>query len=410
MRKRDVWAIVGLAACAVLLLLAQRLRRPAVLADEANASAVSGAQSVRKALADKLKVGRPALSGLAAAYAPGVVVITNGVLEPDPRHNFDPRPGMEDHEGWERYREEMRETAKHGEKGKATFHVVDTDGNSVAGADISAGFYGGSGGSGQTDADGLFVVEGKTLNGASLLYTIKKQGFYQTRAEYQLGKRGYRCLENGRWIPWNPTLRVTLKAIRKPIPMYIKKAKIIFPGRNEYFKYDLLVGDWVEPHGKGNTADISLMYQASRSRSSEYLDFTKELEIRGANEMDGFILMTKDVWSEFGTLYEAPTVGYSASISLCMDRTPTNIIRRLESSASDYYVFKSRTRLVDGMEVSHYGKILGGIDYGSAATDTVGGSATLRYYFNPTPNDRNLEFDGKNNLFDPAWRDLSWPK
>ena len=192
--------------------------------------------------------------------------------------------------------------------------------------------------------------------------------------------------------------------------MYIKKAKIIFPGRNEYFKYDLLVGDWVEPHGKGNTADISLMYQASRSRSSEYLDFTKELEIRGANEMDGFILMTKDVWSEFGTLYEAPTVGYSASISLCMDRTPTNIIRRLESSASDYYVFKSRTRLVDGMEVSHYGKILGGIDYGSAATDTVGGSATLRYYFNPTPNDRNLEFDGKNNLFDPAWRDLSWPK
>ncbi|OQC30421.1 MAG: hypothetical protein BWX70_01197 [Verrucomicrobia bacterium ADurb.Bin070] len=317
---------------------------------------------------------------------------------------------MADHEGWERYREERGEASRSGAKGKATFHVVDTDGNSVAGADIAACFFGDSGARGQTDADGLFTVEGRTLNGASLSYTVNKQGFYQTRATYQLGKRGYRCIENGRWIPWNPTLRVTLKEIRKPIPMYVRKAKIVFPGRNEYFRYDLLVGDWVEPHGKGNTADISLMYQASRSRSSEYLDFTKELEIRGANELDGFILVTKDGWSKFGTLYEAPTAGYFPSINLCVDRTPTNIIRRLESSTSDYYVFKSRTRLVDGVEVSHYGKILGGIDYGSAAADKVGGSATLSYYFNPTPNDRNLEFDGKNNLFKPDWRDYTWPK
>jgi len=410
MRKRIFWAIVGVAVCAVLILLMQRLTRPAMPPVEASASAVAAAPRLRETDVHRPEGDRLAPAGLAAAYAPGVVVITNGVLEPDPRHNFDPRPGMEDYEGWERYRKERGEASRFGAKGKATFHVVDTDGNSVAGADISAGFYGGSGGSGLTDAGGLFVVEGKTLNGASLLYTIKKQGFYQTRAEYQLGKRGYRCIENGRWIPWNPTLRVTLKEIRKPIPMYVRKAKIVFPGRNEYFRYDLLVGDWVEPHGKGNTADISLMYQASRSRSSEYLDFTKELEIRGANELDGFILMTKDGWSEFSTLYEAPVAGYSPSISLCVDRTPTNIIRRLESSTSDYYICKFRTRFVDGVEVSHYGKILDGIDYGNASADTVGGSATLRYYFNPTPNDRNLEFDGKNNLFKPDWRDSSWPR
>lgn len=39
-----------------------------------------------------------------------------------------------------------------------------------------------------------------------------------------------------------------------------------------------------------------------------------------------------------------------------------------------------------------------------------GGVVELCYYFNPTPNARNLEFDGINNLFHPAWNDDSWPR
>ena len=290
MRRRIFWASIAVAAAAVLLLLVQREVKPETYQNNDKTPDVSGASRMRAPVVKTVRDDGVIPSGLAAAYAPGVVVITNGVLEPDPRHNFDPRPGMEDYEGWERYRKERRDVSRFGAKGKATFHVVDTDGNSVAGADISAGFYGGSGGGGQTDADGLFVVEGKTLNGASLLYTIKKQGFYQTRATYQLGKRGYRCIENGRWIPWNPTLRATLKAIRKPIPMYMKRAKIILPAKDMDFEYDFLAGDLVEPYGKGKTADIALRFRFDRPRSPDFADFRQELEVKAVREGDGFLL------------------------------------------------------------------------------------------------------------------------
>jgi len=411
MRKRIVWASIAVAAAAVLLLLVQREVKPETYQNNDKTPDVSGASRMRAPVVKTVRDDGVIPSGLAAAYAPGVVVITNGVLEPDPRHNFDPRPGMEDYEGWERYRKEMRETAKHGEKGKATFHVVDTDGNSVAGADISARFFGDSGARGQTDADGLFTVEGRTLNGASLSYTVNKQGFYQTRATYQLGKRGYRCLENGRWIPWNPTLRVTLKAIRKPIPMHMKRAKIILPAKDMDFEYDFLAGDLVEPYGKGKTADIALRFRFDRPRSPDFADFRQELEVKAVREGDGFLLKKKDEWSELASVAEAPLSGYIPSINPYYDRTATEIFRQFDVTANDYVIFRSRTTsATDGSTVSNYGKIYGNIAYGILENDAKEGVVMFRYYYNPTPNDRSLEFDGKNNLLEPGSSDLSWPK
>ena len=287
---------------------------------------------------------------------------------------------------------------------------MDTDGNSIADAEINGRFFNDRSFRRLTDADGLFIVSGRTLNGSSLLYSVTKQGFYETRTTYEFEKMGYRCLENGRWIPWNPTLRVTLKDIRKPIPMYIKRAKIIFPARGEFFHYDFLAGDLVEPHGKGKTPDIAVMYTSSRSRSDQYLDYTEELVIRAVTDGDGFILKMKDKWSALMCEHAAPETGYSPEINLYTDRIPEKVFRRKESSADEYYIFRSRTRADGGISESHYGRIWGLIDYGSEPKDTVSGSMNFHYYFNPTPNDRTLEFDGKSNLFYPDWKDYDWPK
>ena len=51
-----------------------------------------------------------------------------------------------------------------------------------------------------------------------------------------------------------------------------------------------------------------------------------------------------------------------------------------------------------------YGKIHGAIQWGWE------GGVVFSYYLNPIPNDGNLEFDGKNNLFKPDRRDNNWPK
>ncbi|MFA7054047.1 MAG: carboxypeptidase-like regulatory domain-containing protein [Kiritimatiellia bacterium] len=375
-------------------------------ADDANVSAVSAEHRVRKAVVDRPEGVRPAPSGLAAAYAPGVVVVTNGVLEPDLRHNFDPRPGMADHEGWERYREEMRETAKHGEKGKATFHVVDTDGNSVAGADISARFFGDSGARGQTDADGLFTVEGRTLNGASLSYTVNKQGFYQTRATYQLGKRGYRCLENGRWIPWNPTLRVTLKEIRKPIPMYLKRVSLPMPVRDQPVGFDFEAGEWVAPYGRGSSPDMQLTYTWTTGEDSwRRHDFTVEF----TNSQDGAYMAQKDEYCPFMSEYEAwQDTGYAKRFQYAYERTSDRIIQDSKLGEHDIIVFRVRTEADPQGKIvnARYGKIYGPFEFAQGREKLV----RFTYYFNPTPNDRNLEFDGEHNLSDPKWRGPDEPR
>jgi hypothetical protein len=98
MRRRIFWASIAVAAAAVLLLLVQREVKPETYQNNDKTPDVSGASRMRAPVVKTVRDDGVIPSGLAAAYAPGVVVITNGVLEPDPRHNFDPRPGMEDYE------------------------------------------------------------------------------------------------------------------------------------------------------------------------------------------------------------------------------------------------------------------------------------------------------------------------
>ena len=63
-------------------------------------------------------------------------------------------------------------------------------------------------------------------------------------------------------------------------------------------------------------------------------------------------------------------------------------------------MFRIRTVLDDmGNIVSaRYGKIYGPIEYGESDTNP-GGKVRFTYYLNPTPNDRNVEFDPERNLF-----------
>ena len=378
---------------------------------EAKSLIVSAVKGVQRATGTDRTRSSP--RRLAAAYAPGVAVVTNNVLEPDPRRRFVIGPGSPDHDEKEQYYRERRNASTQGANGKVTFHVVDLDGNSVADAKIGASFFGDRSVKGFTDADGLFTVSGRTLNGADLLYGVTKPGFYMTRETYGLTKSGYRCLENGRWIPWNPTLRVTLKDIRNPIHMYVKRAKIIFPARGEFFHYDFLAGDLVEPHGKGKIPDIAIMYKMDRPRRPDSaMDYSRELVIRAVNEGDGFILKRKDKWSALMGEHTAPETGYSPEINLYADITPTETLRLKESYADEYYIFRSRTRGTGNAQESHYGRIWGEISYGSNHKEEaiIGGKASFFYYFNPTPNDRNLEFDGKTNLFTPDWKDYDWPK
>jgi len=410
MTRCRLCVIVGAAACAALLLLTHRKAKSAMPPVEARAPAVSVAQRARNTVVNKPEGCSPAPSGLAAAYAPGIVVITNAVLKNDTRNKVS--RSSEEFARYKRERNSVNRGGYGGAETKVTFHVVDTDGVSVPGALVLVSLnrpLGTAKNKGLTDDDGLFTADGLLLS--ELIYTVEKEGHYQTRQKFSFEGPGIISLENGRNIPWNPTLRVTLKEIRKPIPMHTKRAKIILPAKDMDFEYDFLAGDLVEPYGKGKTADIALRFRFDRPRSTDFSDFRQELEVKAIREGDGFLLKKKDEWSELASVAEAPLLGYIPNINLYYDRTSTEIFRKFDVTENDYVIFRSRTSTApDGSTVSNYGKIYGNIAYGILENDAKEGVVMFRYYFSPTSNDRSLEFDGKNNLFDPAWRDLSWPK
>ena len=66
----------------------------------------------------------------------------------------------------------------------------------------------------------------------------------------------------------------------------------------------------------------------------------------------------------------------------------------------DGIIFRTRgiTDEKGNLKSAHYGKIYGPLKHGINSNDREGAGVIITYYFNPTPNDRNLEFDGTNNL------------
>jgi hypothetical protein len=172
----------------------------------------------------------------------------------------------------------------------------------------------------------------------------------------------------------HPTFTLMLKKIGKPIPMYAKSITYIkFPIFNKPIGYDLTIGDWVAPYGKGANTDF--LFAENHVDAKSGYTFT----VSFPNPGDGIQGLTRD-WSlgvsGLVSFHEAPIDGYQPKYEKTQMSNPDRI-----------YYFRVRTKLDENGNVvsAHYGKIYG--DF-----------MQFRYYFNPTPNNRNIEFDPKQNL------------
>jgi hypothetical protein len=259
----------------------------------------------------------------------------------------------------------------------ATIKVIDEAGQPITGADAEMWWYvNASDGTttydkteGLTDTNGMFKTSHEANGSIDL-------GFQASKAEYYSSKKGYEIapLSDSDPTKWNHDVTLMIKKIGKPIPMYAKQIdSITFPEFNKAIGYDLMVGDWVGPYGKGINSDI-LFTENHPDEKSGYT-FT----VSFPRSEDGIQGLTRD-WN-FGvsgllSSHEAPLDGYQPKYVQAQMPNPNRI-----------YYFRVRTKVDDlGNIVSaHYGKIYG--DF-----------MQFTYYLNPTPNDRNVEFDPKQNL------------
>ena len=262
-----------------------------------------------------------------------------------------------------------------------TLKVVDETGRPVEGVKTKVFYLLTNEIAGLTDTNGIFKAS--HLDGSENLgFLADKKGYYSFRIMYHLG-RTYKPAK------WNSTQTVVLKRIIKPIPMYAKSVNYGMPVFDKPVGYDLTMGDWVDPYGKGINTDM--IFTAHREKravdDTDYkliVSFPKQGD--GIQEFDTPSYYLHDRGSELLSSEEAPTNRYQPNWIQTKTRRPG---KPMESNWNEYrnYYFRVRTKVDDRGNIvsAHYGKIYG--DFMNFA-----------YYFNPTPSDRNVEFDPKQNL------------
>ncbi|MBB5353563.1 hypothetical protein HNR46_003824 [Haloferula luteola] len=208
----------------------------------------------------------------------------------------------------------------------------------------------------------------------------------------------FKQVVSGRWIPENPTIPYVLKRKRDPIPLYAKTYIInhtTIPKKNEKCGYDLEKGDWIAPHGKGVTPDIVFNLEVNRDNGVYDNDCT--LKVAFSNEGDGLISSPKPLneGSELRLDYLAPEKGYKPTLSMTASTDLADKVRHDGFERTRNYYLRVRTKLDEDGELirANYAKVHGDFEFWYT------GDMRFTYYFNPTPNDRNLEFDPSKNLF-----------
>lgn len=291
-----------------------------------------------------------------------------------------------------------------------TVKVADEVGLPVSNATVSAGFYrnpkpGYGAGmiqhqvfEGYTDTNGLCAVSGQCHGSAS--FKAAKEGYYRSIFPKVL----FRESSLTRWEPWNQQFEITLRKIENPIPMYAKTPHGMFmPALNIPVGYDLEKGDWLPPYGKGETSDfvIHASCEFGEALPSKTQAYDATVTITFSNDGDGVVdyVETHQEESVFHLPRHAPESGYTNMWTLRQFRNKEKssfaTTRRNEGLNQFFRVRTKKDK--DGNIISaHYGKIPGGLWFAVASGKVW---PMIKYYFNPNPNDRNMEFDPNQNLF-----------
>jgi len=292
-------------------------------------------------------------------------------------------------------------------RAKLTVKVLDEAGQPFPGVDVQVGFedpktrrnvYA----NGMTDAYGLYTAEG--ICDGSTAGGIRKDGYYWSGFPFKITGT-----DGNHWIPWNPICEATLRPIGKPIALYAKRVQTRLPELDKPCGYDLESGDWVTPYGKGIKSDfIFTLHQEDRGMQD--YDLIGELTFK--NSLDGLLdapLPKIGKNSAFKWARLAPENIYQQKFSLqnsWHNEKGMTTSFKFEGKEWEGYFFRVRSVEQDGKLVSaHYGKIRGGIE---VFPDNSKPKMAFTYYFNPTPNDRNLEWDTKRNLFS-GLKDMQTP-
>lgn len=266
-----------------------------------------------------------------------------------------------------------------------------------------------------TDVNGRCRLRGRTNCGNIGCWVEKPpSGFYPCPQGW--GRRFSEKNLLGIWQPDNLVATIRLQRVERPIPLFIKRVtKVerggftadIFPKGEDTLRYDLLMGDWLAPVGTGRVADVTF----TRHPREDLGEGVNGADVRGPSYRDS---MTVRFPGEGNGLVEsnpppslrlrirtAPEDGYRPEY-LCWKGRDKKLEHVGSYDENRCFCFRIRTRRDDRGRIvgAYYGKIYGDITfvYQFRPEFVPVASVCMSYYLNPTPLDRNLEWDRKTNL------------
>jgi len=270
-----------------------------------------------------------------------------------------------------------------------------------------------------TDKDGLCRLEGKTncgkvgcwVDDPPAGYYCPSRGWGHTYTEKNLF---------GVWQPDNLVATIRLQRVEHPIPLFVKYETLRDGnkglGTNAVLRFDLMRGEWLPPYGHGETADVQISSELKiTDRERKFRHATKKVEDVLFYELVNRIKVGgKD---DYICAFDADRKA-GIRIRKADDRGCANEITKVrgmrkkiaknknwhceyfsDTSQDRCYTFRIRSRRNDRGELveAYYGKIYG--DFAFEGDDRKGLiGVNFLYYLNPTPLDRNLEWDMKTNL------------
>jgi len=292
--------------------------------------------------------------------------------------------------------------------------TFDDRGDAVVGAKISV-FFVKQGKSdeitGITGLDGTYIANGRSTLGVDIIAGCS--GHYSSRVDN---------LKNG----MSHDVKLILPRILNPIPLFAKDGFWTrIPSAGTWYGFDFEAADWVVPHGKGKRVDVLFRYtsnfrgwnddvvdplqrekmmaetKARDSRVKEEWSFEKfkgengkwegVLQVAFPGKEEGAVEQKFIEYSQMKMTHLAPVGGYLSTLEFS-----TNTYSSPQFRHDVGFFLRTRVQLDKAANIisANYCKIHEDIVFNPS-----NGEIHFTYYYNPVPNDRNLEFNPKDNLF-----------
>ena len=288
-------------------------------------------------------------------------------------------------------------------------------------------------------------AQGRSSHHIAPYFAVRDIYVDRAKDDKRIGKMAYELHLNDQdfiiYKQLSQSFNLTLPSVLKPIPLKAKREgfthlRVNKPGDKwpadprlpdlaiTEIGYDAEMLEPVEPHGKGKHADFTITLTSTftgfddawTKRSAEadaetktytfdegkvhYGNWIHTATYRFSNKGDGIIL-SPQFWPycKLTVPHKAPEDGYVGEITLKEARNyhapRANLSNYRERIANNGMFLRIRTKLdKDGNVISaNYAKIV----------SPQGAGNVFLVFYNPTPNDRNLEYDFKTNL---RWKEL----